>query len=180
MSRITPVNPTLATSASQNLLVAVQNKMGMTPNLMKTLAHSSAALEGYLNFNESLSKGVLKAQLRELISVAVAESNACEYCLSAHTALGKRAKLDEQSILSARKGESNDPKIASALRFVKAILVSPSAISDEDIEEMRVAGYTEEEIVEIISNVALNIYTNYFNVISQTEIDFPKVELLPR
>src|SRR5258707_7778791 len=98
MPRITPVQPADATGKAKQLLDAVQAKLGLTPNLMKTLATSPAALEAYLNFGAALAGGGFDARLREQIAVAVAQANSCEYCLAAHTALGQLAGLKPEEI----------------------------------------------------------------------------------
>lgn len=176
MARLTTVGKE-ATGRAKELLDGVQAKFGMTPNLMRVLANSPAALEGYLTFNDSLSKGQLPAKLRELISVIVAEANRCEYCLSAHTAIGKLVGLKEEEILAGRELNIGDAKLDAALHFVHEIVVRRGQLDESDIEKVRQAGYTDGDIAEIISNVGLNIFTNYFNNIVDTEIDFPKVSL---
>src|SRR5271155_4582012 len=122
MARIATIDPQSSTGKAKTLLDAVQSKMKMVPNLMRVLASSPAALEGYLNFNEALSHGLLSGKLRELISVVVAEANGCEYCLSAHTAIGKMVGLKEEDILASRKFNSGDPKIDAALRFSRNLV----------------------------------------------------------
>jgi uncharacterized peroxidase-related enzyme len=176
MARIVTVDPQSSTGKAKTLLDAVQSKMKMVPNPMRVLASSPAALEGYLNFNEALSHGLLGGKLRELISVVVAEANGCEYCLSAHTAIGKMVGWKEEDILASRKFNSGDPKIDAALRFSHN-LVSRRVQVDQAEIEARTAGYSDGEIAEIITNVGLNTFTNYFNNAVQTEIDFPKIDL---
>ena len=122
MARIVTIDPQSSTGKAKTLLDAVQSKMKMVPNLMRVLASSPAALEGYLNFNEALSHGLLSGKLRELISVVVAEANGCEYCLSAHTAIGKMVGWKEEDILASRKFNSGDPKIDAALRFSRNLV----------------------------------------------------------
>jgi uncharacterized peroxidase-related enzyme len=177
MARIATIDPQSATGKAKTLLDAVQSKMKMVPNLMRVLASSPAALEGYLNFNESLSHGLLSGQLRELISVVVADANGCQYCLSAHTAIGRMMGLKEGDILSSRKLNSGDPKIDTALRFARDLVQRRGQVDEAEVEVLRTAGYSDGEIAEIITNVGLNIFTNYFNNAVQTEIDFPKVDL---
>jgi uncharacterized peroxidase-related enzyme len=173
MARIVTIDPQSSTGKAKTLLDAVQSKMKMVPNLMRVLASSPAALEGYLNFNEALSHGLLSGKLRELISVVVAEANGCEYCLSAHTAIGKMVGWKEEDILASRKFNSGDPKIDAALRFSRNLVSRRGQVDQAEIEALRTAG----EIAEIITNVGLNTFTNYFNNAVQTEIDFPKIDL---
>ena len=180
MSRLTAIDPAQAQGTAKDLLDAVQGKLGITPNMMRTMAQSPAVLEGYLSFSGALAKGTLSAALRAQIALAVAEQNGCNYCLAAHSALGKMAKLDDESILASRQGNAADPKAQAALQFAHTLIATHGAVSEADVAQARAAGFTEGEIGEIIANVALNIFTNYFNTAAQTDIDFPKVQLLAR
>jgi AhpD family alkylhydroperoxidase len=100
-----------APAASQPLLQTVKTKLGSVPNLFRVVASSPAALEGYLGLSGALSKGLLSAQTRERIALAVAEINGCGYCLAAHTYIARNAaKLDDAEITANRNGASNDPK----------------------------------------------------------------------
>ena len=175
MSRITAVDPAQATGKTKELLNAVQAKLGITPNLMKTLAHSPSALEGYLNFSGALSGGVLNAKFREAIALAVAQANFCEYCLSAHSAIGKMVGLKPEEIAASRQSQSADAKVEAGLQFAQSIVVQKGEVSNGAVEAVRAAGYSDAEVTEIVANVALNIFTNYFNHVAQTEVDFPRV-----
>jgi uncharacterized peroxidase-related enzyme len=144
---------------------------------MRALANSPAALEGYLAFNEKLSHGVLPAKLRELISVVVADENGCQYCLSAHTTIAKMMGYKEEEILASRDLQFGDAKIDAALRFAQEVAAHRGQLDARAIETVRQAGYSDGEIAEIITNVGLNVFTNYFNNVVKTEIDFPLVAL---
>jgi AhpD family alkylhydroperoxidase len=111
--------------------------------------------------------------LRERISLAVSEANQCNYCVSAHSFLGSKAGLSESALLDARHGTATDEKTNAALVFARRIVEDRGHVNDEDVEEVRRAGYTDGEIAEIVANVALNIFTNYFNQVAGTEVDFP-------
>ncbi len=93
MPRLNAVDPARATGKAKDFLDAVKAKLGLTPNMMRTMAGSPAVLEGYLSFGTALGGGSLPPGLREQIALAVAEANRCDYCLSAHTALGRLAGL---------------------------------------------------------------------------------------
>ena len=177
MSRISTINPAEATGKAKELLDAVQATLGITPNMMRTMAQSPAVLEAYLNFNNALAKGALNAKVREQIALVSAQTNGCGYCASAHTALGKLAGLREEEIVAARQVTANDPKTATALQFAQALIEKRGSVSDNDLQGVKEAGFSEGEIAEIVANVALNIFTNYFNETAKTEIDFPRVEL---
>jgi uncharacterized peroxidase-related enzyme len=176
MTRIQPVNYEQSTGKARELLDAVKAKLGMTPNMMNTMAQSPAVLEAYLNFSGALGGGKLNARLREQIALISAEINGCGYCASAHTAIGKMVGLDEDAILAARNGNAADAKTDAALKFARAMIVNRGEVSDADLQTVKDAGFSDGEVGEIVANVALNIFTNYFNEISKTDIDFPKVE----
>lgn len=177
MSRIQPVNYEQSTGKPKQLLDAVKAKLGITPNMMKTMAQSPAVLEAYLNFSGALGGGALGAGLREQIALIAAEANGCGYCASAHTVIGKMVGLSEDAILAARQARSTETKTEAALKFARQIIVNRGAVSDAELQAVKDAGFTDGEVAEIIANTALNIFTNYFNEVAKTEIDFPKVNL---
>jgi uncharacterized peroxidase-related enzyme len=177
MSRIpTPATIESAPVASQPLLRGVQKQLGMAPNLFRLVANSPAALEGYLSLSSALAKGELPSATRERIALAVAEINGCDYCLAAHTYLGKRlAKLDDAEIAANRNGTSNDIDANAAVRFAAKVATLRGHVTNEDFVAVKAAGYTDAQIVEIVQHVALNTWTNYINTVGQTDIDFPVV-----
>lgn len=176
-SRIhTPATVADAPTASHGLLEAVNKQLGVVPNLFRMVGNSPAALEGYLSLMGALGKGELSARTRERIALAVAEANGCDYCLSAHTYLGKNVvKLDDAEISANRNGGSNDQQAAAAVLFAKQVTDTRGRVSDADLNAVKAAGYSEAAVIEIVLNVALNIWTNYVNTVADTEIDFPLV-----
>ena len=177
MTRIaTPASIATSPANSQPLLEAVEKQLGSVPNLFRVVGNSPAALEGYLGLSGALGKGTLEAKTRERIALVVAELNGCDYCLSAHTYLGKNlAKLDDGEIAASREGGSSDPKAAAALRFASKVVTSRGHVSDADVNAVKAAGYDDAQVVEIVLHVALNTLTNYVNEVAKTEIDFPVV-----
>lgn len=174
MSRLTIPAVADAPTASQPLLAAVHKQLGTVPNLMKLVAQSPAALEGYLSLSGALGKGTLSAPLRERIALTVAEINGCDYCLAAHSYLGSHvAKLSAAEIDAARDATSADPKAAAALRFARAVALQRGRVSDDELAALRSAGFDEAQTLEIVLHVALNVLTNYVNNVAQTDIDFP-------
>ena len=180
MSRIpTPATIEAAPSSSHANLEAVKKQIGVVPNLFRLVANSPAALEGYLGMSGALSKGALPAPTRERIALAVAQVNGCNYCLSAHTYMGKNlAKLSDAEIAANRHGGSLDPKADAAVRFATRVARERGHISDADLQAVRMAGYDDAQIVEIVQHVALNTWTNYINEVAKTEIDFPVAQAL--
>ena len=159
----------------KGLLDAVQKALGITPNLFRVAAQSPAALEGLLGLNGALGHGLLRPRLRESIALAVAQANGCDYCLSAHTALGRGAGLNDSDLALARKATASDARSAAAPVFARALVDARGKVNDADVAAVKLAGFSDGEIVEIVAHVALNILTNYLNIAAATEIDFPVV-----
>ena len=175
MPRIKPVQVSQAHQDARKSLEGIQRKLGMVPNLLKTIGRSPAALAGYLNFNSSL-QDALDPQLREQLGLVVAGANSCDYCASAHFALGQKAGVDADEMAANLKGESRTDQTRAALRFASALVAERGRVADDDIDDVRAAGFTDAQILEIVAVVALNLFTNYVNHVAQTEIDFPIVQ----
>lgn len=177
MSRLNVVRTENAAGKAKELLEAVQAKLSITPNMTRVMANSPAVLEAYLSFSGALAAGSLNAKLREQIAIEVGEQNACQYCLSAHAAIGKMAGLTDAEIEAARDAKSGVPKTAAAVHFARQIVAEQGHATQADVDAVRSAGFTDGEIAEIIAHVALNIFTNYFNNTAAVEVDFPKIAL---
>jgi uncharacterized peroxidase-related enzyme len=177
MARIKIVDPAQATGKSKELLTALQNNIKSVPNLAKALANSPAALKAWMEFDGALDKGSLNAKLRQEIALAVGQKNGCEYCVSAHTAIGKFAGLTDQQILNSRQGQGTSPKDTAALTFARELLEKRGQVPASSIQALRDQGFTDGEIAEIVAHVALNIFTNYFNIALDVDVDFPRVAL---
>jgi len=176
MSRLTQIAPEAAQGKTQELFQAVQGKLGMVPNLMRALGSSPAALDAYLSFSGSLSKGSLSGKQREQIALTVGQTNHCDYCLAAHSALGKMAGLTVDQIRDSRTATAVDSKTNALLQFSRKVVETRGHVDDEDVHGLRELGFTDGDIAEAVANVALNIFTNYFNHVAETDIDFPKAE----
>ena len=177
MTRIALVSPADTTGERQQLLAQIQGAFGATPNMFKAVANSTAALKSMWGSFGALGGGVIGAKLGEQIAVAIADRNECDYCLAAHTALGRKAGATAEEMSAAQAGQSADPKTAAALRFATAIVNNRAQIGDEDVAALRQAGFDDEAIVEIVAHVALNLFTNYVNVALRVPVDFPSVKL---
>jgi uncharacterized peroxidase-related enzyme len=179
MSRLNMVQTEAAQGTQKELLEGVQEKLGMTPNLVRVFANSPAVLQGYLGLNDGLATGVLDNQLSEKIALTVAEVNGCEYCLAAHTTVGKMLSLSGNEIADARQGTSSNSHTEAALQFARSVVEHRGWVSDADLEDVRSADFSDAEISEIVGHVVLNISRNYFNHVAETPIDFPKADPLP-
>ena len=175
MSRLAIPTREDAPAKSQPLLDAVEKQLGVVPNLFRLVSTSPAALEGYLGLNGALGR-TLDAKTRERIALAIAQANGCDYCLSAHTYLGLNlAKIDEVEIALNRAGHSGDAKADAAVVFARKVLDTRGRVRDADIAEVRLAGFSEAQVIDIVASVALNVLTNYVNNVAQTDIDFPVI-----
>lgn len=172
MWRLTPVSE--CGQPSQELAEIAGNVCQMDngiPNFIRLLARSRASLIAYTRAEEALANGVLTSGQREKIALAVAEINGSDYCLAAHETRGKEAGLTEEEIRSARKATADDRKTIVMLHFTQALVLQRGEMSDSDFSTMRIAGFSEAEIIEVLANVVLNIFTNYFNILARTDLD---------
>lgn len=173
MPRIQPVQRDTANEQAAGILDAVQSKMGMVPNLISTMATSPAVANAYLAFSEAMGSGALSGRLREQLALATGQSNGCDYCVAAHTLLGSKAGLSATEVENARRGHSDNARENAALTFAVKVVQERGNVTDQDVASLREAGFADGEISEIVGNVALNLFTNYFNHVAATDIDFP-------
>lgn len=176
MSRVPLLDSHSTTGERQALLTQIHSAFGATPAMFQAVANSTAALKSMWSSFGALGGGVIDAKLGEQIAVAVADRNACEYCLAAHTALGRKAGLTPEILAAAQAGKSSDPKTAAALQFALKLVEARGQVSDADVQAVRKAGFNDEEIVEILAHVALNLFTNYINIAFAVPVDFPAVK----
>jgi uncharacterized peroxidase-related enzyme len=177
MPRVPLLTVATAPDDSRALLEQIHTAFGATPNMFKAVAHSPAALKSMWGSFAAFSQGTLGAQLGEKIAVAVAERNACEYCLAAHMALGRKAGASADEMAAAQMGEASDAQTAAALRFALKLVNERGHVADADVQALRELGFGDAEVVEIVAQVALNLFTNYVNVALKVPVDFPAVKL---
>jgi uncharacterized peroxidase-related enzyme len=177
MPRIQPVDSATATGAAADQLAATKKLFGSTPNMFATAAQSPATLAAMNGFFAALGKSPLGGKVGEQIAIAVAQSNGCEYCLSAHTAIGGMHGVSPANLASARRGQSDDPKAQAAIALALDIVHTKGRVSDASLAAARLAGLGDSDIVEVVGHVALNIFTNYLNNLAGTDVDFPVVAL---
>lgn len=173
--RFKAIEPAAAKGEAKDLLNAVEMKYGAVPNSFRVMANSPQTLGGFRGLSDTLGGGLLSAETRSQIAIAVSELNKCPYCLSAFTALGRAGGISDSALEACRMAGSSDRKIDAALKFAKAIVKNRGAVSDDDFVKVRAAGYLDAEILEIVANVALITFANYINLVARTEVDFPLV-----
>jgi uncharacterized peroxidase-related enzyme len=175
MARLPVVDPKNSTGKAHDLLAAVEKKLGLVPNMTRVMVNSPAVLEAYIGFSGALDGASLDARTRERLALGTAEANECEYCLSAHSTIGKLVGLNESEILGSRRGHSADFKVAAALQFSRQLIDKRGSVGEAEVDAARKGGLTDGEIAEVVALTALNIFTNYFNTAFQVDVDFPKV-----
>ncbi|AXQ48504.1 carboxymuconolactone decarboxylase family protein [Pseudomonas vlassakiae] len=168
MTRITALSLDQAPAGSRTALEGIQKGLGFIPNAFRTLAHSPAALNGYLGLAQALGKGSLSAAEREVVALATSQINGCDYCLAAHGFFATKAGLSDEAISQAREGTLN-----AVATLAHQITGSRGQVSDAQLAAAREAGLTDSKIVEVIAQVTLLTLTNYLNNVATTDIDFP-------
>jgi uncharacterized peroxidase-related enzyme len=176
MSNLPQIEPTAATGEAAELLAQLGKAIGPVPNMAKAMANSPALLKGYMGLSSALSAGVLAPAVRERLALAAAEYNRCSYCLSGHTMLASRvAKIDDDEIARARHADPADPHIAALSALSDSIMRRRGDIQPAELKAARTVGITDTEIAEVVGNLALNLLTNYFNIVAGTDNDYPLV-----
>lgn len=177
MSRIhTPALDT-ATGATAEVYAAIKKAVGSVPNTFATIgAHGPEALKAVLAADGALAAGTLSKQDQETIKLTVSAVVECDYCVAAHSLLGKMSGLSQEALRQIRAGgDTGDAKRDALIRFVKLLTETSGTVSDEAFAAIRAAGYTDRQLVEISLAIAVTVFTNVFNRINDTVIDFPAV-----
>ena len=174
-TRIETLNPDTTTGEAKELFDAVNKKLGFIPNLIKVFGNSPATLKAYLSLGDIAASGNFSNKFREKLALAIAEENNCDYCLSAHTAIGKMNGLTIEETVKNRQGTSDNAKEQVGLQFAQSVTKNRGVVSDQELQAAKAAGYSDSDILEIVLNVVANTLTNYVNHIADTKIDFPVV-----
>jgi uncharacterized peroxidase-related enzyme len=178
VTNFAPIEPETATGPAAGLLAQVNKALGLVPNMTKVMANSPTLLKAYLSLSGTVGSGVLPAGVRERLAISTAQLNGCQYCLSAHTYIGANiAKVDTAELDAARKAQSDDPHVAALLQLSNEIAENNGDVGQEALHVAREQGVTDQEIGEVVANLALNVLTNYFNVLAGVENDWPVVSL---
>jgi len=174
MSKLDLIPIDQAQPQAQELLREIKNKLGKVPNIFAIMGHSNVALKAYMDFKAALSQGEINDRDAEIISLVVAQVNNCEYCLGAHTATSKMQGMSDEAILDIRRGKSADPRIQALIDLVAEIVRTRGKPSADAVDAFLAAGYSQAALIDVIGWISLNLYTNYFNHMAETPLDFPK------
>lgn len=171
MPRLATIDPATATGKVKEIFDGPLK--GKHLNIFKGMANSPAALGAYLGLAGALGAGLLSKAEHEAIQLAIGEANRCEYCTAAHTALGKAAGLTDAETLAARRGRIESPRLGALVKFVLTLQEKRGSVSQADLDAVRAAGFGDGHIAEAVAAYALAVYTNYFNHVNETVLDFP-------
>jgi uncharacterized peroxidase-related enzyme len=161
-----------APEASQPILAAVEKAWKFVPNLHRVLAEAPAALEGYATLFGIFDKTSFTPAERQVVYLATNYENECRYCMAGHTVLAKMAQLPEQAIAALREGKPiEDKKLEALRRFTSRVVTNRGWVSDEDTNAFLSAGYSKQNILEVILGVAVKVISNYTNHIAETPTD---------
>jgi len=175
MPRTTALMADQVPADSKPTLDAFTKNIGFTPNMMAAFAQSPLAFNAWATLLGSLSKA-LDVKTRDSIGLAVSEVNGCNYCLSVHSFTAEHmAKLPQDEIILARKGRAVDPKRDAAVRFARKVIESRGHVSEADLKEVRDAGHTDANVMEVVALVAMYSLTNFLNNVFDHDKDFPPV-----
>jgi uncharacterized peroxidase-related enzyme len=175
MSRLNAPSPDDVPDGAKGILDNIGAQFGFVPNMFATLASNPTVLDVVMTLQGSLSR-VLDAKTRHTIALAVSQANGCDYCLAVHTYVSsKLGGMSSDDIDLARAGSSVDPKRAAVARFAQQVVDSRGQVSDADLAAVRGAGYTDPQILAIVTVAVQVLLTNFINNVNQTDIDIPAV-----
>jgi AhpD family alkylhydroperoxidase len=166
MRNLTALNPTDAPDKSRELLDEIVGRHGSVGEMVATMAHSPALLQGYLDLSRAMKRAKLPRRVSEQLSLAVQSWIGCRTCLAAHTEAGRAAGLSETDIALAREATATDPRVAALIGFAVRVLAEPASITAEDIAELRGHGWGDRAIADVVGLVSLNLLTGAFNLVA--------------
>jgi AhpD family alkylhydroperoxidase len=163
--------------ANQVLFDNLKKGLGKVPNLYATLAYSEHALGSYLALQNAKSSVTGKA--REIVNLVVSEVNNCEYCLAAHTVIGKMNGFTDAQVLEIRGGTASfDSKLDALARLVKSISTERGHADPALVDAFLAAGWTKENLVDVIVIIGDKTVTNYLHGVTSVPVDFPAADKL--
>lgn len=173
MKTLEALNRDQVSEGNQQIFDTLKKKVGMVPNLYATAANSDVALGAILGFGETLGGGSFTGKEVEAIALAVSQVNNCEYCLAAHTAIGKMNGFTEAQTIELRTGAIADEKLAAVTQLARELAENKGRAAQNFIDAFFAAGYDKAALVDLIGFVAVNTFNNFLNNTAGTTVDFP-------
>jgi len=178
MPRLTVIQPGSASEGVEPIFSEIRDKFGNVFNIFKGMANSAAGLKAYLAMSTALSEGELDPVDREAIYLAVSERHRCQYCVSAHSVMAEHNGLSGDEIERVRQFASRDSRRRAMLQFVKRVMDTDGFVSEDELAEVKRAGVSDGQIVEAIAYIGLATFSNLFNHVHDTPLDFPAASKL--
>jgi len=173
MPRLNQVDPSTATGETKEIFDQLTSKMGKVVNIFQGMGNSPAALKAYLSASEALAGGELSTEDREAVYLAVSQQNGCNYCVAAHNMIAKGGGIAEDQIQKFRSFQADSPKVQALLTFVDQVKKENGFVADDQLQAVKDAGYTDGQIAEAVAYIGLATYSNLFNHVFDTPLDFP-------
>ncbi|CDG85717.1 carboxymuconolactone decarboxylase family protein [Janthinobacterium agaricidamnosum] len=166
-----------ATGKAAQLFSVIKGAVGMVPNAYANIGNNSPlALEAALTLDGVLRKSSLSGKQLEIVKLAVSEVAGCDYCLAAHTLFGKKAGLSKEAMLALRQGAASGDAADDALAaFARSLVSTRGAVAPQVVEAVRAAGFSDQQIVDTLLAISAITFTNLFNRVNDTVLDFPAV-----
>lgn len=172
MTAFTLHDATSAPVGSKAILEATEKAWKFVPNLHRVLAEAPAALEGYATLFGIFDKSSLTPAERQVVYLTSNFENECHYCMAGHTVLAKMAQVPAQAIEALRNGTPiEDAKLEALRHFTAKIVNNRGWVSDAEVDTFLAAGFTRQNVLEVILGVAVKVISNYTNHIAQTPTD---------
>jgi AhpD family alkylhydroperoxidase len=169
MARMQPLDPDHAPSVARTLLADIIDRNGDAGPMVRTMAHSPALLQGYLELSRAVKRTAIPRPLSEKISLAVQEWIGCALCLAAHTAAARTVGVSDADIALARQATATDAREAALITYAIRVLTEPSSLTDADVDELRRHGWKDRVIADVVALVTLNQLTGAFNLVAGLE-----------
>jgi len=175
MSRLFNQAVEQATGDAAQLFAGIKKAVGMVPNAYAAIGNNSPlALQAVLTLEGALGKASISGKEREIVKLAVSQDASCDYCLAAHTLFAKKSGLSVEQTIAARTGQaSGDAKADALAAFVHQLSTTSGTLPAEAVAAVKAAGYTDQQIVDVLLTMASINFTNLFNRVNDTEVDFP-------
>ena len=172
MSRL-PLRTTAdAPDAAKASLTAVEKKIGFVPNLLRLLANAPVTLEAYMSLSAINTRSSLTLAQREVIQLAAAATNECEFCVAGHTAIAYGAGLQEPTVEALRSSQPlPDPQLDAIAQFTRAVIASRGHVADRDLEAFRSAGFDDTAALEVVLGVSFATLCNFTNNMGQPPLN---------
>lgn len=172
MTRFDIHTPETAPEASRPILEGAQKALGFVPNLYGTFAGAPALLQAYTQVGQLFDQTSFTPTERQVVLLATSFVNGCDYCMAAHSTIAAMQKLPADVVQALRDGEPiADPKLEALRRFTVQLVEKRGWADDADVDAFLAAGYTKEQVLEVVLGVGMKTLSNFTNHLGATPLD---------